>query len=239
MAVRGAAHARAKHRADLRQALTLWQPGRVYHPEYFRDSLKPPGPVAMMTMHPRTMRHLTMEGRAVRTRLASSSPVLAAILLLISVGCAGSRISQSISQPYNGPRVRSIALSPGGGVLGDAVGVELFNRGFSVVDPGEAGRLIGRSDLSELEISSGASLEALQGKGIDALLVVKMAAGEDGLPQSASVRLTNTRTQQVIAAISWQNGWGGQRGSMADRTMRKDVAAAAQEIVNGLLKTLR
>lgn len=174
-----------------------------------------------------------------RTRLASSSPVLAAILLLISVGCAGSRISQSISQPYNGPRVRSIALSPGGGVLGDAVGVELFNRGFSVVDPGEAGRLIGRSDLSELEISSGASLEALQGKGIDALLVVKMAAGEDGLPQSASVRLTNTRTQQVIAAISWQNGWGGQRGSMADRTMRKDVAAAAQEIVNGLLKTLR
>lgn len=59
-----------------------------------------------------------------------------------------------------------------------------------------------RSDLSELEISSGASLEVLQGKGIDALLVVKMAAGDDGLPQSASVRLTNTRTQQVIAAIS-------------------------------------
>ena len=174
-----------------------------------------------------------------KTRLATSSLVLAGVLLLISVGCAGSRISQSISQPYKGPRVRSIALSPGGGVLGDAVGVELFNRGFSVVDPGEAGRLLGRSDLSELEISTGASLEALQGKGIDALLVVKMAAGEDGLPQSASVRLTNTRTQQVIAAISWQNGWGGQRGSMADRTMRKDVAAAAQEIVDGLLKTLR
>lgn len=165
--------------------------------------------------------------------------VAVALALVLAVGCAGSKVSQSVSQPYKGPRVKAIVLSPGGGVLGDAVGVELFNKGFSVVDPGEAGRLLGRSDLSELEISSSPSLEALQGKGVDALLVVKVAAGEDGLPQSASVKLTSTRTQQVIGAISWQNGWGGQKGSIADRTMRKDVAAAAHEIVEGLLKTLR
>jgi len=161
------------------------------------------------------------------------------LVLVLAVGCAGSKVSQSVGQPYKGPRVKSIAVSPGGGVLGDAVGVELFNKGFSVVDPGEAGRLLGRSDLSELEISSGPSLETLQEKGVEALLVVKVAIGVDGLPQNASVKLTSTRTQRVIAAISWQNGWGGQRGSIADRTMRKDVAAAAQEIVAGLLKTLR
>jgi hypothetical protein len=161
------------------------------------------------------------------------------VLVLVAVGCSGSKVSQSVGQPYKGPRVKSIVLSPGGGVLGDAVGVELFNKGYTVVDPGEAGRLLDRSDLNELVISSGPSLEALQNKGVDALLVVKAAAGEDGLPQSASVRLTSTRSQQVIGAISWQNGWGGQKGSIADRTMRKDVAAAAHEIVDGLLKTIR
>ena len=72
-----------------------------------------------------------------------------ALALVLALGCAGSRVSQSVSQPYKGPRIKAIALSPGGGVLGDAVGVELFNRGFSIIDPGEAGRLLGRSDLSE------------------------------------------------------------------------------------------
>jgi hypothetical protein len=165
--------------------------------------------------------------------------IAVALALVLTVGCAGSKVSQSVGKPYQGPRVKTIAVSPGGGVLGDAVGVELFNKGFAVVDPGEAGRLLGRSDVSELEISSRPSLETLREKGVEALLVVKVALGVDGLPQSASVKLTSTRTQEVIAAISWQNGWGGQRGSIADRTMRKDVAAAAKEIVDGLLKTLR
>jgi hypothetical protein len=82
-----------------------------------------------------------------------------ALVLVLAVGCAESKVSQSVGQPYKGPRVKSIAISPGGGVLGDAVGVELFNKGFSVVDSGEAGRLLGRSELSELEISSGPSFK--------------------------------------------------------------------------------
>jgi hypothetical protein len=38
----------------------------------------------MMTMHPRTIRHVTMDGWAVTTRLAPSSCVLAVTLPLIA-----------------------------------------------------------------------------------------------------------------------------------------------------------
>jgi len=58
----------------------------------------------------------------------------------------------------------------------------------------------------------------------------------DGLPQSASVLLTSTETARIIGGVSWQNGWGGMAGSIADRTMRKDVADAAKEITDALVK---
>jgi hypothetical protein len=43
----------------------------------------------------------------------------------------------------------------------------------------------------------------------------------------------------VIGGVAWQNGWGGQAGSMADRTMRKDVIEAAREIADVLVKAIR
>jgi hypothetical protein len=134
-------------------------------------------------------------------RLALGRLAVVALSIVLS-GYAGSQVTHSAGQPYRGPKVKSIALSPGGGVLGDAVAVELFNRGYTVVDPSETGRILGRNNLSEIELSSGTSLEALQGKGVDALLVVKTAVASDGLPQSASARLTSTRTQEVVAAIA-------------------------------------
>ena len=163
----------------------------------------------------------------------------ALVAMLLVFGCASSKVSQTINTTHSGPKIRAVALSPGGGVLADAIGVELFNRGFTVMDPSQAGTLLGRSDLTEFEIATSPNLQALSEKGVDALLVVKSANAADGKPQSASVRLTNTKTQQVVAAVSWQNGWGGQAGSMADRTMRKDVADAAKEIVDTLSKSMR
>jgi len=160
----------------------------------------------------------------------------AALLVAVALiwGCASSQVSQTSQRPYAGPKPSSIALSPGGGVLGEAIGLELFNRGYTVVDPDETARMVGRSDLSEFEISQAAGLSALRDKGIDALLVVKSVAGNDGRPQSATARLTATNDGQIISAVTWQNGWGGAEGSPADRTMRKDVAEAAREIVNAL-----
>ncbi len=67
---------------------------------------------------------------------------------------------------------------------------------------------------------------------------VGAAAGYDGQPQSASVRVNSTRNGKIIAGVSWQNGWGGMAGSIADRTMRQDLTEAAVEITDSLVEQL-
>jgi hypothetical protein len=123
--------------------------------------------------------------------------------------------------------------------LADAIGVELANRGYTVIDTQETSALLVRFNASELEILSPRSLSGLRDQGIDGVLAVKAAFSRDDRPQSASVRLNSTYTSQVLAGVSWQNGWGGGSGSIADRVMRKDIADAAREIVDSLVQRLR
>ena len=73
---------------------------------------------------------------------------------------------------------------------------------------------------------------------MDAVLSARAVAGYDNTPQSASVRVNSTHTGDILAGISWQNGWGGQAGSMADRTMRADLSQAASEIAEELANRL-
>ncbi len=164
------------------------------------------------------------------------------VLILASFfisGCAGSRVSLTgeaslISEPIN-----TIAMTPGGGLLADAIGVELANYGFNVIDASAMTALMTRLNLDEFELTQPQSLSKLKGKNIDAYLSVKAAAGRDGRPQSASTRLNSTTDGKILAGVSWQNGWGGQEGSMADRTMRKDLAGAAAEITRSLIQRIR
>lgn len=155
------------------------------------------------------------------------------------VGCASSRLSTmpvlgKVSHP-----IKAIALAPDGGLLADAVGVELSNMGFTVIDSASTSKLMVRLNLNEVEIARPEGLAKLKDQGIDAFLTVRAAGGYDQQPQSASARVNSTHTGQVIAGISWQNGWGGQAGSIADRTMRKGLAEAAAEIANSLVATIR
>src|SRR5713101_1560573 len=114
---------------------------------------------------------------------------LALLVMALASGCATSKVVSSIGTPYSGPRIKSIAISPGGGVLAEAVGVELFNLGYRVIDPGQMERLVGRSNVSEFEIGTPKSLEALHAEGIDALLIVKSTTRSTGRTDAASVRL--------------------------------------------------
>jgi hypothetical protein len=141
-------------------------------------------------------------------------------------------------KPYAGPPIRVVALSPGAGILQEAVGVELFNRDFTIVESSETAEIAGRFQLSEFEVSGSVGLAALREKNIDALLIVKSASGTDGRPQSATAKLISTRTSEVISTVSWQNGWGGQEGSILDRSKRKDVNGAAKEIAAALVRNL-
>ena len=114
----------------------------------------------------------------------------------------------------------------------------IFNQGFSVYDTAQTSSLLVRLGISEVEVTLPQHLDALRSEGIDAYISARSASGDDGLPQSASVRINSTHTGAIIAGISWQNGWGGQSGSMADRTMRKDLTEAAEEIAEEIAKRL-
>ena len=164
---------------------------------------------------------------------------LVVALAFFIAGCAGSRVSVTgtssrIPQPIN-----TIALMPGGGILADAIGVEFSNHGFNVIESSAMTALMARLNLDEFELAQPQSLEKLKEKNIDAYLSVKAAAGNDGRPQSASARLNSTTDGKILAGVSWQNGWGGMEGSMADRTMRKDLAGAAKEITRSLIRQIR
>lgn len=161
------------------------------------------------------------------------------LALIILSGCASSKISTIPVSGRLSTSVRVIAFDPGGGLLADAVGVELSNRGFTVLDSATTSKLMTRLNLNEVEIATPVGLEKLKSQGVDAYPTVRAAGGHDQQVQSASARVNSTDTGQVVAGITWQNGWGGEAGSIADRTMRKGLAEAAAEIAEALVKSLR
>jgi hypothetical protein len=163
---------------------------------------------------------------------------VAAALGAFTVACAGASISTPQSlQPLPEP-IESVALAPSGGVLADAIGTELFGRGFRVIDTRGTSNYLVRLNLDEIELMQPKSLSAIRERGINAVLSCSSVAGDDNKPQSATVRVVSTSTGELIAAVSWQNGRGGQEGSIADRTMRKDIVAAAQQIAEELARQL-
>lgn len=167
-----------------------------------------------------------------------------AIMLTAAIGtalaaCAISGASSGPTVPGSAVTVQSVAMMPGGGLLADAVAVELMNRGFSVVDPSQTTNLMVRLNMTEIEVSQPQGLARLRAEGIAALLMVRASGGYDGQPQSASARMTSTADGKLLAGVTWQNGFGGQAGSIADRVMRQGLSGAASEIANGLSRQVR
>ena len=161
-------------------------------------------------------------------------PFVVLTTLLLSIGCAGTKMS--VTQPNVTPvkNIYRIAIAPGSGVLGDAIALELFNMGAHVVDAQETSSIIGRVGLSEFELTTSKGYSLLREKGIGAVLSAKAIMAHDGTPENASVRVTDTSNGDLLAGVTWQNGWGGQRGSVADRVMRANLFEAAQEIAREL-----
>lgn len=151
---------------------------------------------------------------------------------MLLCACGGSKVTK-VGSPSSEP-IKVIALDQGGGLFADAVGIQLANKGYVVLDTATTARLVMRLNLNEIEVNTPQGLGKMAEEGVDAYLVVKGAAGHDGQPESASARVSSTRSGRILAGVTWQNGWGGQAGSMADRTMRKGVNEAAEEIAGAL-----
>ncbi len=156
------------------------------------------------------------------------------VVFLFFISCASSKVT--LSRGYIPPDF-VIALAPSGGVLAEAIGIELFNKGFTIIDTTQMSNLMIRYNMTEIEFFKPQNLKVLKKEGIDGILTVKSVTGYDGKPQSATVRINSTKAgSEIIAGVSWQNGWGGRPGSISDRSKRKDITGAAKEIVRALIK---
>jgi hypothetical protein len=105
------------------------------------------------------------------------------LILVFLIACACSQVSRLSGRI---PSDLTIAVAPNGGVLAEAIGIELFNRGYAIVDSSQMLNLMIRLNIEEFEISKPKNLEKLQSQEIDAVLIAKSVAGCDRKPQSAS-----------------------------------------------------
>jgi len=165
--------------------------------------------------------------------------VTSILLLGILSGCAAGRASKPVNLPPLPHIVQSVALAPSGGVFADAIGIQLFGLGFTVIDTSEFSSLMVRDNLNELEVLQPQNLGKLQKQDIDAVLSARSVARSDGRLESASVRVTSTHTGQIIAGTTFQGGWGGARGSILDSVMASSLDDAAQKVAAVLADALR
>lgn len=160
-------------------------------------------------------------------------------VVIVASGCATSKMSSAPIASQIKHNVEVVALAPGGGLIADAVGVELANRGFTIIDPSSTSSMMVRLNLNEIEIARPEGLAKLKDQGIDAFLIVRGAGGYDEQPQSASARMNSTHNGKLLAGVTWQNGYGGRAGSPADRVMRKGLSEAANEIAAALAERVK
>lgn len=155
------------------------------------------------------------------------------IIIGISLSCASAKISNATGFL---PESSKIAIAPHGGALADAIGIELFKRGYLIVDAKQLADLLVREKLNDSDMSEPHNLLMLKKNGIDAVINVNAAVRANGFPKSASVSINDTVSWKKIAGVIWKTGWGGIPGSPADRSMRSDMGEAAKQMVDALLK---
>lgn len=152
-------------------------------------------------------------------------------------GCTTASVSTSQMVAIPRERVGTIALMPGGGVLADAVGVELASRGFHVVDAQATVSLMARLNLDEFDVSMPAGLAQLKSQGIDSVLIVRSVGGRDQIPESASARLQATSDGEVLSGANWQNGRSSDP-NIAEM-VRAGLAVSARQIADGLVRNIQ
>lgn len=143
------------------------------------------------------------------------SVVALAFWLACVVGCGSSKMTMLPAPEVRGPQVRTLAVGAGG-VLADAIALELAARGFGLVP----------------------SWDASTDEPVGVIEATWIPGAADGYPDSAVVRVTASRGGAVLAGVVWENGWGGESGSTLDRAKRKSIAAAAREMAEGLARQL-
>lgn len=160
------------------------------------------------------------------------------IMTISLTGCATSVLNVSHNPNQSSQKINKIALMPSGGALADAIGIELLNTGYQIIDTTTVTGYMARYNLDEMELIMPQNISKLSSDGIDTVLLVKTVAGYDGRPESATAKIVATATGQLIVGVTWQNGKGGAQGSVMDGVMRSNLSAVAKQIAGGIAKVL-
>ncbi|MBI1264736.1 MAG: hypothetical protein GC187_08375 [Alphaproteobacteria bacterium] len=160
--------------------------------------------------------------------------IMTAALALGLGACASSNVRSTGAAAVSPSEAGTIALAPGAGILGDAVLLELSTYGFRVIEAEATERLMGRLGLDEFDMTTASGLSELARNGVDTVLIVRSAGGYDDNIQSATARLVSTSDGSLLSGATWQNGFAGQQGSIADRMMRRGLNQAAVELADAL-----
>ena len=153
------------------------------------------------------------------------------------VGCQSPAISSNVQKSSS--RITTIAISPSSGMFGDAVGIELANRGITVIDSGQAASMLLTAGMEEFQIYRPDKAKPIVDKGVDAILSVRASVGYDNRPDSATVKLVNLKDGKIVVGANWQNGRGGARGSPADAGARVGIVDAAKMIADTVTEALK
>jgi hypothetical protein len=156
-----------------------------------------------------------------------ASVLFSAAIVSICVACASSSTQALAGGGYSGPPIKSIAVVPGGGVLGDEIALNLNAQAFQIapVPP----------DTTESALRSPDALAALRRSGIDALLVVRSVNDQYGRPRSATAVLYSTQSGALVSGVTWENGHGfGIEHSVTNSVLQVGNDQAAKEMVQTL-----
>jgi hypothetical protein len=156
---------------------------------------------------------------------------LLAVVILFQ-GCSmGPKVSSTFRTVTELPKGK-LAIAPTSGVLGDAIGVELFQRGYDVMSATQINALYRRLHFDIWQGLTRANLSELHKSGIGMLLIVRAGTSYGILPQSAVVQVLDARDGETLAAVNWDSGddWS---------ISNPGIVAAAKQIANELDRGLR
>ncbi|MDE0001213.1 MAG: hypothetical protein OXQ29_00780 [Rhodospirillaceae bacterium] len=116
--------------------------------------------------------------------------------------------------------ITTIHVGGTGGILAEAIGLEMVHYGFAVV--------------SEAIHTDGVAPD----EGIGVLDIEWTFALHDGNPNTVIAIVTAPGSGVMLAGVSWTNARAGAAGSPADVMVRKTTMTAAQEIAAGLVRQI-
>ena len=138
--------------------------------------------------------------------------------------------------------VARIATSASGGELANAIVLEMRKSEHNtaeVMDTRSTMELLERLGLKNIHATSPEGLELLRAEGIDAWMKASDVAHPiSDTPQYVDIVLTSTHDLKQFIKFTWNNAWGGMKGSLADYAMKKDREAAIKGVADEIVRRL-